>query len=40
MLIEDCAENYDGVYHGHAEADVSLFSFGPLKTATAPTLPA
>jgi len=34
MLIEDCAENYDGVYHGHPDADVSLFSFGPLKTAT------
>lgn len=35
MLIEDCAENYDGVYTGHPDADVSLFSFGPLKTATA-----
>ena len=34
MLIEDCAENYDGVYTGHPQADVSLFSFGPLKTAT------
>jgi perosamine synthetase len=34
MLIEDCAENYDGMYHGHPDADVSLFSFGPLKTAT------
>ncbi|MBI1830934.1 MAG: DegT/DnrJ/EryC1/StrS family aminotransferase [Planctomycetes bacterium] len=34
MLIEDCAENYDGVHHGHPGADVSLFSFGPLKTAT------
>ncbi len=35
MLIEDAAEAYDGVYTGHAHADVSLFSFGPLKTATA-----
>jgi len=34
MVIEDCAENYDGVYTGHPDADVSLFSFGPLKTAT------
>ena len=35
FVIEDCAENYDGVYTGHPDADVSLFSFGPLKTATA-----
>jgi perosamine synthetase len=34
MLIEDAAEIYDGVYTGHPDADVSLFSFGPLKTAT------
>jgi dTDP-4-amino-4,6-dideoxygalactose transaminase len=34
MLIEDAAEIYDGVYAGHPGADVSLFSFGPLKTAT------
>jgi len=34
MVIEDCAENFDGVYQGHPDADVSLFSFGPLKTAT------
>ena len=34
LLIEDCAENFDGVYTGHPEADISLFSFGPLKTAT------
>jgi dTDP-4-amino-4,6-dideoxygalactose transaminase len=34
MLIEDAAEIYDGVYTGHPAADVSLFSFGPLKTAT------
>jgi dTDP-4-amino-4,6-dideoxygalactose transaminase len=35
LVIEDCAENFDGVYQGHPDADVSLFSFGPLKTATA-----
>jgi perosamine synthetase len=35
LLIEDCAQCYDGEYFGHPEADVSLFSFGPLKTATA-----
>ncbi|HZZ81942.1 MAG TPA: DegT/DnrJ/EryC1/StrS family aminotransferase [Gemmataceae bacterium] len=35
MVIEDAAEIYDGVYTGHPDADVSLFSFGPLKTATA-----
>lgn len=34
MLIEDCAENFDGVYTGHPDADVSLFSFGPLKTVS------
>ena len=34
MVIEDCAENFDGRYNGHPDADVSLFSFGPLKTAT------
>src|SRR5690606_31664613 len=36
MLIEDCAQAFDGSrYRGHPEADVSMFSFGPLKTATA-----
>lgn len=35
LLIEDCAEVFDGEYRGHPGADVSLFSFGPLKTATA-----
>jgi perosamine synthetase len=32
---EDCAQAFDGHYRGHAEADVSFFSFGPIKTATA-----
>lgn len=35
LLIEDCAQCYDGRYFGHPQADVALFSFGPLKTATA-----
>ncbi len=38
MLLEKShAENCsrDGVYTGHPDADVSFFSFGPLKTATA-----
>jgi dTDP-4-amino-4,6-dideoxygalactose transaminase len=36
LLIEDCAQAYAGPeYTGHAAADVSLFSFGTIKTATA-----
>src|SRR5262249_55618089 len=35
LLIEDAAEVFDGSYRGHPDADVALFSFGPLKTATA-----
>jgi dTDP-4-amino-4,6-dideoxygalactose transaminase len=36
LLIEDCAQAYDGSsYRGHAGSDVSMFSFGPIKTATA-----
>ncbi len=36
LLIEDCAQAFDGMsFTGHAEADASLFSFGPIKTATA-----
>ena len=35
LLVEDCAQAYDGVYHGHPDADVCMFSFGPIKTATA-----
>lgn len=35
-VIEDCAQAYVGPHwRGHPDADVSLFSFGPLKTATA-----
>lgn len=35
LLWEDCAQAFDGRYAGHPEADVSMFSFGPIKTATA-----
>ncbi|HVX15466.1 MAG TPA: DegT/DnrJ/EryC1/StrS family aminotransferase [Pirellulales bacterium] len=36
ILIEDAAQAYAGpTYTGHPTADVSLFSFGPIKTATA-----
>lgn len=36
LLIEDCAQAFVGTsFTGDAEADVSMFSFGPIKTATA-----
>jgi dTDP-4-amino-4,6-dideoxygalactose transaminase len=36
FVIEDCAQAYCAdPYRGHPECDVSLFSFGPIKTATA-----
>lgn len=36
LLVEDCAQVFDGHgYLGHRDADVKMFSFGPLKTATA-----
>jgi perosamine synthetase len=35
LLLEDCAQAYDGAYRGHPGADVCMFSFGPIKTATA-----
>jgi dTDP-4-amino-4,6-dideoxygalactose transaminase len=35
LLIEDCAQSYDGRTIGHADSDVALFSFGPIKTSTA-----
>ncbi len=35
-VIEDCAQAFCGKeYRGHPEADVSMFSFGSIKTATA-----
>ena len=34
-IIEDCAQSYAGdKYLGHAQTDYTLFSFGPIKTAT------
>jgi len=36
LVIEDCAQAYVGrAYAGHPESDACLFSFGPIKTATA-----
>jgi perosamine synthetase len=36
LVIEDCAQAYIGPgYTGHDAADISLFSFGTIKTATA-----
>ncbi|MBQ0724133.1 MAG: aminotransferase class V-fold PLP-dependent enzyme [Cycloclasticus sp.] len=36
LLIEDCAQAFCGSkYHGSPFADISLFSFGPIKTSTA-----
>ncbi|MEW5855932.1 MAG: aminotransferase class I/II-fold pyridoxal phosphate-dependent enzyme, partial [Cyanobacteriota bacterium] len=36
FLVEDCAQAFAGdKYHGDKGADVSLFSFGPIKSCTA-----
>jgi perosamine synthetase len=35
LLAEDCAQGWTPTFHGSVEADVSLFSFGPIKTLTA-----
>jgi perosamine synthetase len=36
LVVEDCAQAFNGHdYHGHPDADACLFSFGPIKTATA-----
>lgn len=36
MVIEDCAQAFSGMnYTGERRADVSMFSFGSIKTATA-----
>ena len=32
---EDCAQAFDGRYQGHPDTAVAMFSFGPIKTATA-----
>lgn len=36
LFVEDCAEAYAGPrWRGHPDSDLALFSFGPIKTATA-----
>ncbi|HEX6291908.1 MAG TPA: DegT/DnrJ/EryC1/StrS family aminotransferase [Herpetosiphonaceae bacterium] len=36
LVIEDCAQAYDASsYRGHAQSDISMFSFGPIKMQTA-----
>jgi perosamine synthetase len=36
LVIEDCAQAFVGrAYAGHPQSDCSMFSFGPIKTATA-----
>jgi len=36
LLVEDCAQAFSGrAYTGHSDANLAMFSFGPLKTATA-----
>jgi perosamine synthetase len=35
VVLEDCAQAYDGTYRGDRTTDVRMFSFGPIKTATA-----
>lgn len=36
LFVEDCAQAWTGPEStGHPDADVSMFSFGPIKTATA-----
>jgi dTDP-4-amino-4,6-dideoxygalactose transaminase len=36
LLLEDCAQAFEGPQdQGHPAADVSMFSFGPIKTSTA-----
>lgn len=35
-VVEDCAQAYAGTgFRGHPESDLTLFSFGPMKTGTA-----
>ncbi len=36
LLVEDCAQQFDGMPEGRQDAaDISMYSFGPIKTATA-----
>lgn len=34
-VVEDLAQAFDGTLAAHPQTDVALFSFGPIKTATA-----
>lgn len=37
IVLEDCAQAFDGIYKGHPLSDVALFSFGLIKTNTSVT---
>ncbi len=37
IVIEDCAQAFNGTYKGHPQADVVMFSFGLIKTNTSVT---
>ncbi|RZL98239.1 MAG: DegT/DnrJ/EryC1/StrS aminotransferase family protein, partial [Pedobacter sp.] len=37
IVIEDCAQAFNGVYKGHPQTDVVMFSFGLIKTNTSVT---
>lgn len=37
IVVEDCAQAYDGVYQGNPQSDVVMLSFGLIKTNTALT---
>ncbi len=37
IVIEDCAQAYDGIYQGNPQSDVVMFSFGLIKTNTSLT---
>lgn len=37
IVMEDCAQAFNGTYKGHPQADVVMFSFGLIKTNTSVT---
>jgi len=37
IVIEDCAQAFDGAYKGHPQTDAVMFSFGLIKTNTSVT---
>lgn len=37
IVLEDCAQAYDGTYTGHPSSDVVMFSFGLIKSNTSLT---